>query len=1375
MNPMRTSVSTSSAPATSSCSTGAASTSSCAASTLGTTSRTSSGSKAKQSLSMTPKGVATGAGPAAPPTTTSKSTSTFEVGSLTMWNRPDNAPEKRDSKSAIAVVNIGTLCGEFIGSGRPDNLDVTDLFTINRMVALAELRKNLREGAVQIQTWFLQSQLQPVTSTSREAPDVPPPDDYSDVDHDNLGAVEEGGGPAATEPSKGDDEKSIQPTPEREGGQLRREEEDKKGTGQQNSDLPTFSKEIYSSSCAATVHSATKNKRKASAYYPPTILSELHKAQILGIFQALKPATVNWNALMDRFLDMDDFHRFARKCTSVQSTRSFSSVQQASSCASSPAPGAAVAVIKNTSSTASTCPARIYCAHSGHSFRFGACIQDYFAPPCKWLLLPPEEQIRRLQLDADSLGAARDLQEQVHKTNHEFGEKLLKENANVGHMLDELNYQNQEQTAQKNLIAAMKQDDSSDESLDETLAESDRLLKGACETAARTARCKTLSQHVQKCLAEYTKMTMQYNAKNQELEKIIAKLDLDLKRHGFWKLTKERGEQLLGLVFKPKKSNLLARDAIYELFGRCGYVACTLIHPRLFCPVEKIFAQALAPWFSDHWTCAAFEMPRIDGRHCNIEHKDYMKINNCVEQEQLLSCSSNATLLHGTTIPDVPEDERPSDARSAAPGNNLTSTSTSAPVYAYSPPSCPCKLCDVSSLAVRGRPVQLTQIGALQEDEFSRGIAIEWTYSPLAPIHEEDGVERKKVGQTVDDSREVEQGQQANKRPPESDKVARNQSSTAQRHVESENSKNESVGTPSKNLRSNNMKTTRANKNAASACSVENEKTKTAQTPSTKTASAANTAVAVAADGPPSAAGVDAEREGGEETSKATLSVVPPELTHYIWCHDFLMSKFQDGSTKRTFPLKVIRKRQKNLAFGHGFCRLAQQLEELPEGWLYVMAGPVDDSSLDHYNSDYRTMPINERFISGEGRSTRSIILPSSSNSTSPRNVANSSSKQHIAVHDKKANAKINGTRSCTKKASTTPKKHVKNNGKDGVDSHQGQHNKHTIKSKLGQEEDAEKIDRGQHGDTPVRIFYLHSQTGIATTLRRVVFQKVLRQEHEALGKLLKTPMFELVDGWLLVKNNQADTPIVYYNTKTQEQTTKPDPDTMLRFGVLEGNELMDFLFLKFDDEEEHDQEDAESKENLDGESESAVVDEKQKQAVLGAAQEGATTPKSTAVASRPEKSSLKEKYFSLPWVPKEVVDTNSLQQIKGHIDKDKGVHWLSEIKKWALSTWPSNFPTLRQLDTDLPRTNIIAEKIKNGEASDSDLFDYFYNAVSRAGEFKDLIDEKEVKKFNAVMNRARLLTWRKARSLMADPEADANQSLRNAFLREDYTHWPSW
>ncbi len=58
---------------------------------------------------------------------------------------------------------------------------------------------------------------------------------------------------------------------------------------------------------------------------------------------------------------------------------------------------------------------------------------------------------------------------------------------------------------------------------------------------------------------------------------------------------------------------------------------------------------------------------------------------------------------------------------------------------------------------------------------------------------------------------------------------------------------------------------------------------------------------------------------------------------------------------------------------------------------------------------------------------------------------------------------------------------------------------------------------------------------------------------------------------------------------------------------------------------------------------------------------------------------------------------------------------------------------------------------------------------------FKDLIDEKEVKKFNAVMNRARLLTWRKARSLMADPEADVNQSLLNAILREDYTHWPSW
>ncbi len=485
-------------------------------------------------------------------------------------------------------------------------------------------------------------------------------------------------------------------------------------------------------------------------------------------------------------------------------------------------------------------------------------------------------------------------------------------------------------------------------------------------------------------------------------------------------------------------------------------------------------------------------------------------------------------------------------------------------------------------------------------------------------------MEKKKAGQTVDNSREVEheQGQQANKRHLESDKVARNQTSTTQRHVGtdlvSENSKDEWVGTPSKNLRSNNM-TTRTNINAASVCSAENEKAKigtgrtsgvlaggtlpTTQTPSTQTTSAANTAVAVAADGPPSAAGVDAERE---ETSKATLSAVPPELTQYIWCHDFFMSEFQDGSTKRTFPLKVIRKRQKNLAFGHGFCRLAQQLEELPEGWLYVMAGPVDDSSLDHYNSDYRTMPINERFISGEGRSTRSKI--------------------------------------------------------------------------------------GQHGDTPVRIFYLHSQTGIATTLRRVVFQKVLRQEHEALGKLLKTPMFELVDGWLLVKNNQADTPIVYYNTKTQEQTTKPDPDTMLRFGV-EGNELMDFLFLKFDDDEEHDQEDAEPKdENLDGESEnSAVVDEKQKQAVLGAAQEGATTPKSTAVASRPEKSSLKEKYFSLPWVPKEDVDTNSLQQIKDHIDKDKGVHWLSEIKKWALSTWSSNFPTLRQLDTDLPRTNIIA------------------------------------------------------------------------------------
>ncbi len=474
-------------------------------------------------------------------------------------------------------------------------------------------------------------------------------------------------------------------------------------------------------------------------------------------------------------------------------------------------------------------------------------------------------------------------------------------------------------------------------------------------------------------------------------------------------------------------------------------------------------------------------------------------------------------------------------------------------------------------------------------------------------------MERKKVGQTVDDSREVEQGQQANKRPLESDKVARNQTSTAQRHVStdfvSENSKNESVGIPSKN-RSDYMTTT-ANKNAASVCSAENEKKKigtgralpTTQTPTTQTASAVNTAIAVAADGPPSAAGVDAEREG-EETSTTTLTAVPPELTQYIWCHDFFMSKFQDGSTKRTFPLKVIRKRQKNLAFGHGFCRLAQQLEELPEGWLYVMAGPVDDTSLDHYNSDYRTMPINERFISGEGPSTRSKI--------------------------------------------------------------------------------------GQHGDTPVRIFYLHSQTGIATTLRRVVFQKVLRQEHEALGKLLKTPMLELVDGWLLVKNNQADTPIVYYNTKTQEQTTKPDPDTMLRYGV-EGNELMDFLFLKFDDEVEHDQEDAEPKENLAGESESAVVDEKQKQAVFGAAQEGATTPKSTAVASRPENSTLKEKYFSLPWVPKEVVDTNSLQQIKDHIDKDKGVHWLSEIKKWALSTWPSNFPTLRQLDTDLPRTNIIA------------------------------------------------------------------------------------
>ncbi len=282
-----------------------------------------------------------------------------------------------------------------------------------------------------------------------------------------------------------------------------------------------------------------------------------------------------------------------------------------------------------------------------------------------------------------------------------------------------LNHQNEEQIAKRNLIAAMEQDDSSDESLDETLAESDRLyLKGACETAARTAACKTLSQHVQKCLAEYTKMTMQYNAKNQELEKIIAKLDLDLKRHGFWKLTKERGEQLLGLVFKPKKSNLLARDAIYELFGRCEYVACTLIHPRLFCPVEKIFAQALAPWFSDHWTSAAFEMPCIDGRHCNKHKVDYMKINNCVEeQEQSLSCSSNATLLNGTAIPDLPEDERESDARSAAP------------VYAYSPPSCPCKLCDVSSLAVRSRPVQLTQIGALQEDDFSRGIAIEWTLS----------------------------------------------------------------------------------------------------------------------------------------------------------------------------------------------------------------------------------------------------------------------------------------------------------------------------------------------------------------------------------------------------------------------------------------------------------------------------------------------------------------------------------------------------------------------------------------------------------------------------------------------------------------------
>ncbi len=59
---------------------------------------------------------------------------------------------------------------------------------------------------------------------------------------------------------------------------------------------------------------------------------------------------------------------------------------------------------------------------------------------------------------------------------------------------------------------------------------------------------------------------------------------------------------------------------------------------------------------------------------------------------------------------------------------------------------------------------------------------------------------------------------------------------------------------------------------------------------------------------------------------------------------------------------------------------------------------------------------------------------------------------------------------------------------------------------------------------------------------------------------------------------------------------------------------------------------------------------------------------------------------------------------------------------------------------------------------------------------FKDLIDEKEVKKFNAVMNRARLLTWRKARSLMTEePEVDANQSLLNAILREDYTHWPSW
>ncbi len=443
-HPMRTSISTSSAPASSSCSTGAASSGPCAASSWGTASASSSsGSKAKQSLSTTPKAVATGAGPAAPPTTTSKSTSTFEVGSLTMWNRPENAPEKRDSKSALAVVNIGTLCGEFIGSGRPANLDVTDLFTINRMVALAELRKNLREGAVQIQMWFLQSLLQPVNSTSREA-DVPPPDDHSDVDHDDLGAVEEGGGPAATGPSKCDDEKLFQPTPEREGGQLRREEEDKKGTGQQNSDLPTFSKEIYSSSCAATVHSATKNKKKASGYYPPTI-SELHKAQILSIFQALKPATVNWNSLMDRFLDMDDFHRFARKCTSAQSTRSSTSVQQASSCASSPSPGAgaAAAVIKNTSSTASTCPARIYCAHSGHSFRwaqetFGACIQDYFAPPCKRLLLPPEEQIKRLQLDAESLGAARDLQEQVHKTNHEFGEKLLEENANVSHMLDEL-------------------------------------------------------------------------------------------------------------------------------------------------------------------------------------------------------------------------------------------------------------------------------------------------------------------------------------------------------------------------------------------------------------------------------------------------------------------------------------------------------------------------------------------------------------------------------------------------------------------------------------------------------------------------------------------------------------------------------------------------------------------------------------------------------------------------------------------------------------------------------------------------------------------------------------------------------------------------